>query len=437
MGEELGRSAVLLRALQEEQEQLMNILIWLQRDLRLHDNEIFHRAGQEGHHILPVFVFDETESMAFPSGLSRWSENKKAFLQECLSDLRSSLSAFGVPLLYREGDTVQVLSELFAAHSIDEVWFTDTAGTEEQQRQEKLCQKLAHRSFSGQSLLHPDDLPFKEEACPRVFTAFRKKVEKYGCYRDPLPTPSVLRPIAARFEDFLPDPSERSIHPHSAFPFRGGESAGLDRLEEWMWKEDRLREYKETRNGMLGTSYSSKFSPWIAWGCLSPKFILKEIRRYEEERISNSSTYWLLFELLWRDFFHFTWRKERGHFFKVQEEAHIRSGRSLLLWQEGRTGQDFVDAHMRELLHTGFMSNRGRQNVASYLVHALKEHWLLGAQWFEHSLIDYEVCSNYGNWTYVAGVGNDPRDHRVFNPRIQAERYDPDKRYVHTWINKE
>lgn len=435
MGKELGRGEILLRALQKEQKQLMNILIWLQRDLRLHDQQIFHLAGEAGHHILPVFVFDEAESTVFPSGLSRWSENKKAFLSECLTDLESSLSAFGVPLLYREGKTVDVLSELFEAHSIDEVWFTDTAGTEEQNRQEEVCSKLPHRRFYGQSLLHPDDLPFKEEACPRVFTAFRKKVEKYGRYRDPLPAPSVLNAVDGEFADTLPASKERKIHSNSAFPFRGGETAGLERLKDWMWTEDRLREYKETRNGMLGTAYSSKFSPWIAWGCLSPKFILKEIRRYEDERIANSSTYWLLFELLWRDFFHFTWRKERGRFFKTAEKAHIRSGRSLLLWQEGRTGEDFIDAHMRELLHTGFMSNRGRQNVASYLVHALKEHWLLGAQWFEHSLIDHEVCSNYGNWTYVAGVGNDPRDQRIFNPRIQAERYDPNRRYIEAWLN--
>jgi deoxyribodipyrimidine photo-lyase len=102
-------------------------------------------------------------------------------------------------------------------------------------------------------------------------------------------------------------------------------------------------------------------------------------------------------------------------------------------WKNGETGQKFIDANMLELKATGYMSNRGRQNVASYLVHHLKENWIHGARWFECQLIDYEVCNNYGNWTYVAGVGHDPRENRVFNPKIQSERYDPESRYINTW----
>jgi deoxyribodipyrimidine photo-lyase len=103
-------------------------------------------------------------------------------------------------------------------------------------------------------------------------------------------------------------------------------------------------------------------------------------------------------------------------------------------WCFGQTGVDFVDALMRELLHTGFMSNRGRQNAASYLVHDLQINWMWGAAWFEHLLIDYDVYSNYGNWQYVAGVGNDPREGRKFNIKRQQETYDPDNLYINYWL---
>jgi deoxyribodipyrimidine photo-lyase len=104
-------------------------------------------------------------------------------------------------------------------------------------------------------------------------------------------------------------------------------------------------------------------------------------------------------------------------------------------WAYGETGDDFVDANMKELLYTGFMSNRGRQNVASYFVHRLKQDWRLGAAWFESLLIDYDVSSNYGNWMYAAGVGNDPRD-RVFNTQKQADRYDPESAYRDLWLKE-
>jgi deoxyribodipyrimidine photo-lyase len=100
----------------------------------------------------------------------------------------------------------------------------------------------------------------------------------------------------------------------------------------------------------------------------------------------------------------------------------------------GKTGQPFIDANMRELAATGFMSNRGRQNVASYLVHDLNVDWRWGAEYFESVLIDYDVCSNYGNWNYVAGIGNDPREDRYFNPKRQAALYDPKAEFIKRWI---
>lgn len=191
---------------------------------------------------------------------------------------------------------------------------------------------------------------------------------------------------------------------------------------------------------MIGADYSSKFSPWLALGCLSPRYIYQQVKVYEAEYGSNDSTYWLIFELIWRDYFRFVMKKHgRKVFFLDGFNGAIASGRErntelLQRWINGETGDAFVDANMRELKYTGFMSNRGRQNVASYLIDQMQIDWRLGASYFEEQLIDYDVASNWGNWSYIAGVGNDPRGKRVFNTEKQAKDYDPEGDYRTLWL---
>ena len=226
----------------------------------------------------------------------------------------------------------------------------------------------------------------------------------------------------------------RAVH-----PFPGGERAAWKRIRDYFWKGDHLHRYKETRNGLLGANFSTKFSPWLALGCLSPRDIHREVIRYESERVANRSTYWLVFELLWREYFHWLLHKYGDRFFH-HGGIRGRAPRSrpdperILAWCEGCTGVPFVDANMRELNDTGYMSNRGRQNVASFLVKDLKQDWRVGAEYFESRLLDYDVASNWGNWNYVAGVGTDPREDRYFNVLLQARRYDPEGSYVRHWL---
>lgn len=157
---------------------------------------------------------------------------------------------------------------------------------------------------------------------------------------------------------------------------------------------------------------------------------------------ANESTYWLVFELLWRDFFRFMFKKHQTKLFQAagitSEKTIPKSvGEKLLnTWVNGTTGVGFIDANMRELQLTGFMSNRGRQNVASYLCNDLKLDWRYGAAYFEQQLIDYDVCSNWGNWAYLAGVGNDPRENRYFNIEKQAQDYDKNKAFRNLWLNQ-
>jgi deoxyribodipyrimidine photo-lyase len=211
--------------------------------------------------------------------------------------------------------------------------------------------------------------------------------------------------------------------------FKGGESQAIARLNHYFFETKCISDYKETRNGLIGADYSSKFSPWLALGCISPRFIFRELQQYEVEFGANDSTYWLVFELLWRDYFRFMMKKHQSKWFG---KAGIKTNKIKLFkddvqklqdWIEGKTGVEFVDANMIELKLTGFMSNRGRQNVASYLCNDLKLDWRLGAAYFEQQLVDYDVCSNWGNWQYASGVGPDPREDRYFNVIKQATIY--------------
>jgi deoxyribodipyrimidine photo-lyase len=205
-------------------------------------------------------------------------------------------------------------------------------------------------------------------------------------------------------------------------------------------EKDLLQHYKQTRNGLIGSDYSSKLSPALAHGCISPKSVYHEVKKYEAERVKNDSTYWLVFELLWRDYFRFVAKKYGARIFHEggirNKTVQWKSDKEVFeKWRLGETGVKFVDANMKELLHTGYMSNRGRQNVASYLTKDLGINWTFGAAWFESQLIDYDPCSNWLNWAYVAGVGNDPREDRYFNIESQVKKYDPRGDYIKHWLD--
>jgi deoxyribodipyrimidine photo-lyase len=236
--------------------------------------------------------------------------------------------------------------------------------------------------------------------------------------------------------------TKTTIDSRAVLQFKGGESEAMQRLNHYFFETQCLSTYKETRNGLVGADYSSKFSPWLALGCISPRLIYAEIKKYENQFGANDSTYWLVFELLWRDFFRFMFKKYQTKFFLYAgiktEKVNSKSLNEKLLsqWINGATPSDFINANMLELQQTGFMSNRGRQNVASYFCNEMNMDWRFGAAYFEEQLIDYDVSSNWGNWAYLAGVGNDPRGHRYFNIEKQANDYDKKKSFRKLWLTE-
>lgn len=429
-------------------------IVWFRHDLRIHDNEALTTALRMAEEIIPIYIFDERVFLGETRfGFPKTGKFRAQFILESVEDLRSNIQKLGGELVVRIGRPESILAEL--AHSMKASWvICNRERTQEEVLvQDGLEQKLWGIGIEllytrGKMLYHTQDLPVPVQHTPDVFTQFRKENEQITPVREPIPSPIALPPLPQEVEaGALPglqelghppfEPDERAV-----LGFKGGETEGLRRLRHYFWEKGHVAHYKETRNGLLGPDYSSKFSPWLAQGCLSPKFVYHELKRYERERGGNDSTYWLFFELLWRDFFRLMGKKYGNRIFMkggTQGKAlrHLKNNRELFEpWAKGQTGVPFVDANMRELAATGWMSNRGRQNAASFLVKDLKVNWQMGAEYFESLLIDYDPCSNWGNWNYVAGVGSDLREDRYFNILTQAKNYDPQGDYVRTWVSE-
>lgn len=417
-------------------------ILWFRNDLRLADNSALLFACAASDQVLPVYVLDPVQIGASPFGFTRMGPFRAQFLIESLTELDRQLRQRGSALLVAVGDPAEVLSSIAEQWETDGVFAQKLHGWEEVQQEQAVAERLTLELHGPPTLLHQQDLPFSMEKFPHVFTKFRHKVEADWLVRDAyteptkVPTPEGWNGAMITLKDLgIEAPA---ADPRAGWLFQGGRSASLERLKHYLWDTKALGTYKQTRNGLLGADYSSRFSPWLALGCIGPREIYQQVKRYEHHFGANESTYWLVFELLWRDFFQFTALKHGADLFKRAGIANMASrgnhdSRRFEAWCEGRTGQPFIDANMRELAATGWMSNRGRQNVASYLVHELGLDWRMGAYWFERMLIDYDACSNWGNWQYLAGVGNDPREGRRFDPVRQAGMYDADGAFVQHW----
>jgi deoxyribodipyrimidine photo-lyase len=424
-------------------------IVWFKTDLRITDNETLLKAISQNDSVIPIYCFDDSHFTTTAYGFKKTGDFRGQFLMESLIDLDANLRAIGSGLIILKGKPEIEIPKIVKQNKVAKVYAKREVAFEEK-RTETLVQSELWKlhcefiTFSTSTLYHAEDLPFSIKNIPDVFTDFRKKVEKDAVIRIAFEKPAnMMSPEIPELD--LPNLEQLglqkiSIDPRAAIRFIGGESQALKRLNYYFFESLSISTYKQTRNGMTGSDYSSKFSSWLALGCISPRFIYQELKKYESLYTANESTYWLVFELLWRDYFRFMMKKYRNSFF--QQNGIKNTGFTTKLvdfeklqnWIDGKTGVDFIDANMIELKLTGFMSNRGRQNAASYLCSDLVLDWRYGAAYFEQQLIDYDVCSNWGNWAYLAGVGNDPRGSRYFNIEKQASDYDKNKIFRNLWL---
>lgn len=427
------------------------ILVWFRKDLRIHDNEILTEAASKGKYIVPVFFFDPREFEMTSFQTRKTGVIRARFLIECVADLQSSLKKLGADLIIRLGKPEDILPDLVKQYGVDEVYHHREVASEETRVSANVENalwrlKINLRHFIGHTLFHKEDLPFPINNIPDVFSSFRKKVERDSSVRSCIESPGPVLIPPGMESGVLPTLSElgfddlEAIDQRSVMKFKGGETYAMDRLQDYFWRTHAIKNYKQARNGLIGPDYSSKFSAWIAMGCLSPREVYWEAKKYEQLNGSAESTHVFFLSLLWRDYFRFMFKKYGNKFFQkigfkgVAPEEAKNQQELFDLWKDARTGVPFIDANMRELNATGFMSYKGRQNVASFLVNDLKVNWMRGAAYFEERLIDYCPTNNWGNWSYVAGVGNDPKVYRHFDVMKQANEFDPQGDYVRLWI---
>jgi deoxyribodipyrimidine photo-lyase len=410
---------------------------WFRNDLRLEDNPAFLQACQSTDHLLPVYIHQPKLEQDTSWGFPRIGEHRKVFIDQSLQELRSQLQGLGSDLFVVDGDVLDVFEKLKARIQADLIYCEQIQAPDELD-QVKLLSAAGFKMNPvwQSSMLDAQSLPFPLQEMPDVFTQFRQQVEKHGLrFSSPINTPKSIPPLptmemtAIKLLDGNPFFSSSKFH--------GGERSARSHIQQYF--ERRLPDtYKQTRNALIGMDYSSKFSPWLAQGCCSAGSIAKKLSDYESCYGANDGTYWLWFELLWRDYFRFL-------HFKYGKKLYYSKGLSqtpsnqfdheqFLKWSSGNTGVALVDAGMQELKKTGYLSNRMRQIVASYWIYDMKGDWQAGSAWFEYQLIDYDVYSNQGNWLYIAGKGTDPRGGRPFNVAKQTQDHDPDGIYRQMWL---
>jgi len=327
------------------------------------------------------------------------------------------------------------LSNLIEQVDASHVFRSDNAGWHENRIWNALHEanpSVSFHSIDSHTLFNLTTLPFNMAELPKSFTKFKNAVSDIK----PLPpiAPINYLPPPPSFD--YPDDQRDHQEPNTGL-LKGGEGHGLAHLDSYFSSEKPMF-YKEVRNAIDGWYNSCKLSPWLANGCLSVRQIMSVLSDYEKNITANESTYWIYFELLWREYFQWYAHKNGSKLFSfngIKKLSPLTSyyPERFKKWVNGSTPYPLVNACMNELRQTGYLSNRGRQIVASCFVNELAMDWRYGAAYFEQALIDYDVASNWGNWQYLAGVGADARDKRHFNLEKQTQQFDPDGRYIGLW----
>jgi deoxyribodipyrimidine photo-lyase len=417
-------------------------LFWFTNDLRIEDNPALFKATAEVDKLVCVYCVRPQSTFLDQQAPSKLSPNRQQFLYDSLIDLEKSLAAQGQQLLVEFKSPGDAISELITQYNISHIYRSNNAGEFERKAWNTLRKRYAMIQFhqvDSHTLFDRSELPFTLDNLPDSFSKFRRKVEKITVKAPEEKPAHFPASCLTTKQDWQDSWKDQSLHSQlgDGQLFRGGAEAGRQHLVNY-FKTNRASTYKETRNGLDGISYSTKFSPWLCNGSISARQIISELHKYESEIESNKSTYWIYFELLWREYFQWYAHSHKANLFKF---SGINNGNPTTSfyperfqkWCQGNTPYPIVNACMKQLNATGYMSNRGRQLVASCFVHELNLDWRYGAAYMEQQLIDYDVASNWGNWQYLAGVGADPRGHRRFDLVKQTQIYDPEGAFIKRW----
>ncbi|MEZ8147816.1 DASH family cryptochrome [Enterovibrio norvegicus] len=425
---------------------------WFTHDLRLQDNPTVSELLRKNDEVAFVFVidprwFEQRNHHQKMMGSHRWR-----FLCESLLALDETLRLHGQHLIVLEGDPVEQLKSVLIEHRINTLGCAKQTGWFERTQLARLGVDIPRLNIVSQwnsTLFDEAQFSIMGDVFSS-FSRFRKRIETAHflplepckIWLETLPPPALesthsLHTQLSRYGVLSSYISQRGHENGYAQDFYGGEQAALEHLNNYFSSRAPLS-YKQTRNALDDWESSTKFSPFLSLGTVSPRQVWQQLRRYEAEFGSNESTYWIGFELLWREYFQWLSIKQGVTLYAFKGNASTAPLTShyaerLMKWTKGETPFPLVNACMNQLNKTGYLSNRGRQIVASCLVNELSVDWRFGAAYFQQQLIDFDVASNWGNWQYIAGVGADPRGGRHFNIDKQTEMYDPDGEYIRRW----
>jgi len=418
-----------------------HILFWFKNDLRLHDNETLVKAIASGKKILPVYIFDTNVYLELALGFPKADQVRLDFAKQCVADLKTNLKRIGGNLMIRIGNPEVIIPELVKTYNCKIIYTEQEFGTEELTQIKKIKKALPPTCYFdftwGRTLYHLDDIPYSIENIPLTSKAYRINTTKNSKVRSTFPTPEKIACLELTGNKWgkLPQAEDLGLRKEQNFSLtymEGGETQALERLNFYLFESEQLTNYRWTRNRSLGLEYSSKLSPYMALGCLSPRTIYEAVKLYEKEVKKNQSTWWLIFEIVWRDYFTFKLMSFQNEIYRTKGYANkakeFTNDKELFRrWCEGKTGIPFIDAHMRQLNETGFMSNRGRVNCSSFLVYDYSVDWTWGAAYFESKLIDYDVGSNWMNWHTQA--------YQIWytNPVNQANKYKAQE-FIIKWV---
>lgn len=424
----------------------MRGLFWFREDLRLHDNPVLLRLAEQCDELILLYCFDDRQLAPGRFLAKGIGAPRMTFLKESLEDLAQAIAHRNQRLIFRRGDPVEVVSQLLRRHSVDCLGVTTLPGPLERKAVEAIERRFPWLEVIkdwGHTLFSPEQLPVSIAELPDNFNSFTALVQ----HRKPLlpePTPDHLPPppVIAKTEESDPFPTIENPYRHEWVPpdwfgFYGGEQAAFRQLNYYLWDRHLIRQYESTHNGFIGWNYSSKFGPWLALGCLSVRQVWYAVRSYEHLAGECESTQRLLRELLWREYFQWLMKKYGEQVFQpggIHGEPAYQPfyPEEFAAWTQGKTGIPIIDACMRELKTTGWLSRRGRRMVAHFLANELDIDWRYGAAWFQQQLIDADLAVNWGNWSHVirAQSGRSQLD----NVLKQAYEYDPQAEYVSLWL---
>jgi len=433
--------------------QVSTSIYWFRNDLRLTDSPALRQAG-EATQLIPVYVLPP-EAVNTRWGFARMSPLRRQYLIDTLVALDRALHALGSQLIVLEGPPVQTLADLVKSTRAQGIVCEQIAAPEEQEQVAQLkALGIRVQEHWQSTMLDPQDLPFDAHLMPDMFTRFRQQLEATGLRaRSPLGPPARLPALPENLDIeslSLEDLQQTAANLTKKSPFPAGTIQGLSHLDDY-FLGDYPHTYKQTRNKLSGTHFSTGFSTWLATGALSAPMLVARLSEYESAQGANDGTYWIWFELLWRDYFRFLHMKygralylrdglkqtdKRADFTLLAPLSTPTKGIAQKLFQQwtlGQTQNTLVNAGMNELRSTGLLSNRMRQIVASYLIYDLRLDWRAGTAWFESQLLDFDIYSNQGNWLYIAGRGTDPRGGRRMNMDKQALDHDPEGLYRKQW----